>query len=110
MPCVPPGRKGTLFSLHIQLDNHQKDLKPCLSLYYYDKFITELEKNTIKDFNCVYGHSVPLIKFSKKEGLTGSQFLEVGCWERGGDFFQGGCSIYIKNELKSEIFNDKKSL
>ena len=29
-----------------------------------------------------------------------------------GDFFQegGGCSFYIKYELKSEIFNDKKSL
>ena len=26
------------------------------------------------------------------------------------DFFQGGCSFYIKNKLKSEIFNDKKSL
>ena len=32
-------------------------------------------------------------------GLTGSQFLE------GRDFFQeGGCSFYIKNKLKSEIF------
>ena len=31
--------------------------------------------------------------------LTGSQFLE------GRDFFQeGGCSFYIKNKLKSEIF------
>ena len=27
-----------------------------------------------------------------------------------GDFFQGGCSFYIKNKLKSEIFNDKKGL
>ena len=42
---VPPGRKGTLFFLHIQLNNHQKDLNPCLSLYYYGKFIAELEKN-----------------------------------------------------------------
>ena len=24
--------------------------------------------------------------------------------------FRGSCSFYIKNELKSEIFNDKKSL
>ena len=23
-------------------------------------------------------------------------------------FFQGGCSFFIKNKLKSEIFNDKK--
>ena len=37
-------------------------------------------------------------------GLTGSQFLE------GGDFFEGGggCSFYIKNKLKSQIFNNKK--
>ena len=34
-----------------------------------------------------------------------------GCWEREGDFFQGrSCSFYIKDKLKSEIFNDKKSL
>ena len=35
----------------------------------------------------------PPTKFSKKRGLTGSQFLDGGCWERGGDFFQGGCSF-----------------
>ena len=29
---------------------------------------------------------------------------------RGGDFFQGGFNFHIKNKLKSEIFNDKKSL
>ena len=54
----------------------------------------------------------PPTKFSKREGLTGPQLLEVGCWERGGDFFQGGggCSFHIKNKLKSEIFKDKKSL
>ena len=40
----------------------------------------------------------------KKGRLTGSQFLE------GHDFFQGDCSFYIKNKLKSETFNDKKSL
>ena len=41
-------------------------------------------------------------------GFTGSQSWEGGCCERGGDFFQGGCSFFIKNKLKSEIFNDKK--
>ena len=51
-------------------------------------------------------------QFSKMGGgdLTGPQFLEEGCWERGGDFFQGGCNFYIKNELRSEIFDNKKSL
>ena len=29
---------------------------------------------------------------------------------RGGNFFQGGYNFDIKNKLKSEIFNDKKSL
>ena len=45
-------------------------------------------------------------------GLTGSQFLERGCCERGGRLFPGewGCSFYVKNKLKSEIFNDEKSL
>ena len=43
-------------------------------------------------------------KFSKRGILTGPQLLE------GGDFFQGGCNFHIKNKLKSEIFNDKKSL
>ena len=46
----------------------------------------------------------------REEGLTGPQLLEGGCWERGGDFFQGGVQISHKNKLKSEIFNDKKSL
>ena len=34
----------------------------------------------------------PSTKFSKKGGvgLTGPQLLEVSCWERGDDFFQGG--------------------
>ena len=48
----------------------------------------------------------------KKGGLTGSQLSEGDGRERGGvTFFQGGCNFHIKiNKLKSEIFNDKKSL
>ena len=47
----------------------------------------------------------------KREGyLTGSPFLVEGCWERGGWPFSGGCIFYIKSKLKSEIFNDEKSL
>ena len=56
------------------------------------------------------GGVAPLTKFSKRVGLTRPQTLERGCWERGGDFFQGGCNFHIKNKLKSKIFNDKKSL
>ena len=49
------------------------------------------------------------IKFWKSGGLTGCQFAEGGSWEKAGYFFgEGGCSFYIKNKLKSEIFNDKK--
>ena len=34
---------------------------------------------------CSRGAGVePLSKFSKRGGLTGSQTLEGGCWERGG--------------------------
>ena len=54
-------------------------------------------------------------KFQKKGGgLTGSQFLERVGGKEGGDFFQGaggsgvGCSFYIKNKLKSQVFNDRK--
>ena len=48
-------------------------------------------------FNVIYLHSVhPLsvegskvsYQFFKKGGLTGSQFLEGGCWKRGGGFFE----------------------
>ena len=42
--------------------------------------------------------------------MTGSQLLEGAVGKEVGDFFHGGCSFYIKNNLKSAIFNDKKSL
>ena len=47
----------------------------------------------------------------KKGDLTGSQFLEGGCWkifEQGGGGW-GEHSFYIKNKLKSEILNEKKT-
>ena len=46
----------------------------------------------------------------KKGSLTGPQFLEGGYWDRQWSFSDGVGSFYIKNELKSEMFNDKKSL
>ena len=42
--------------------------------------------------------------------MAGSQFLKGVTGKEWGDFFQRGCSFYIKNKLKSEIYNDKKSL
>ena len=46
----------------------------------------------------IYLHSVHplspeglrLLPNFQKGGLTGSEFLEGGCWKRGGDFFEQG--------------------
>ena len=48
---------------------------------------------------------------SKKWGLDRISVFRGGCWERGVTF-SGGCvcSFSIKNKLKSEIFNNKKSV
>ena len=58
------------------------------------------------------GGSWALDQFFKKGagGLAGSQFLEGVAGKEERDFFQGGCNIYIKNNLKSQIFNYKKCL
>ena len=50
--------------------------------------------------------------FQKEGGLDKTSLLEGGCWERGGDFFQGegGLQFSLKNKLKSEIFNEKKKV
>ena len=49
-----------------------------------------------------------LPNFQKGGSLTGPQFLEGVCWERGGWLFSEGVKFFDKNKLKSEIFNDKK--
>ena len=62
------------------------------------------------------GRGEPPTKFSKKDGGVGGGkggadrilIFRGGYWERGGDLFQGGYSFYIKNKLKSQIFNEKK--
>ena len=41
-------------------------------------------------------------------GLTGSQFLEGGCWERGGDFFQG-VAVFTKKKIDMKYLTTKKS-
>ena len=59
----------------------------------------------------------PLTEFSKMgvEDLTGPQFLEGVVWKEGVTFFRGGRGgelqfLQKKKKIKSEIFNDKKSL
>ena len=41
-----PQEEKIHFFLQLQLHNYQKDLNPCLWLYYYSRIIAELEKNT----------------------------------------------------------------
>ena len=60
VPYYPLGKKrhnilpeGT--DVHIQQHIHQKDLNLFLTLYYYGKVYVELEKNTNKEFDYVYG-------------------------------------------------------
>ena len=53
----------------------------------------------------------PATKFSTRVGsLEGSLYLEGVARKEVGDLFQGVVVFYVKNKLKSEIFNVKKSL
>ena len=51
----------------------------------------------------------PPTKSLKRGGLTGPQLWEGVAGKEGVTFFRG-VAILQKNKLKSEIFNDKKSL
>ena len=52
----------------------------------------------------------PPTKFSKRGALTGPQLWKEVTGKEEGNFFQRGCNFYKKNQLKSKLFNDKKSL
>ena len=41
----------------------------------------------------------------KKGGLTGPQFLQGGCWERGGDFFQRGEMQFVEKKKQTKIWS-----
>ena len=41
----------------------------------------------------------------KKGGLTGPQFLQGGCWERGGDFFQRGEVQFVEKKKQTKIWS-----
>ena len=45
-----------------------------------------------------------------EKGLDRTSTFREGLVGKRGVFFQGGCNFYIKDKLKSKIFNDKKSL
>ena len=66
-------------------------------------------------FSAGEGEVEPPTKFSKRGeggGLTESQFLEGSLLgkQRWLILEGGGCSFYLKNKLKSEIFKDEKSM
>ena len=48
--------------------------------------------------------------FQKEGDLKGPQLLEGLMGKRGWPFSGGGCNFNKKDQLKPEIFNDKKSL
>ena len=66
------------------------------------------------NFYCSYCQCAPpllCVVGGRGGGGGGVNLLLKGCWERGSNLFRGrGCTFYIKNKLRSEIFNDKKSL
>ena len=49
---------------------------------------------------------------TKEGGLNRISILRGGCCERGGRLLSGewGCSFYVKNKQKSEVFNGKKKV
>ena len=61
--------------------------------------------------NMLQKHSVHPLPLSAVAGwLSLLQFLEGVAGKEGGNIFQWGCSFYIKNQLKSEMFKNKKNL
>ena len=56
------------------------------------------------------GGGEPPIYFSKGRLDRTAIFIGGVAGKEGGDFFRDNCNFYIKNKLKSEIFNDKKGL
>ena len=49
-----------------------------------------------------------LPNFQKGGGLDRTSVFRGDCWERGGDFFQGGFNFSTKNRLTSGMFHEKK--
>ena len=58
---VPSGRRGAFFFLRTQVytfsNTFIKNLNLYLPLYKHGKVVVELENNTNKEFNCIYGVS-----------------------------------------------------
>ena len=80
-------------------------LRPSQSVSKKTNYASDLSKLIVcipPSFCMGMGRMVePLTKFSKREGLTGSQFLEGGCWESGSEFFRG----FVVLTKKTKIWN-----
>ena len=65
--------------------------------YCYKNMIHSVHPPPPPPFLQEEGEVEPLTTFSKREGLTGSHFLQRGCWERGIDLFQGRGLQFLTN-------------
>ena len=110
--------KGAHHSAKFQTFDCSGELPPNL---YFDRLLSlkvykVSAKKSVEDLRLMIpkNHSVHLRAFNqifKKRGLgKTSTFREELLGKRGLAFFRGDCNFHIKNKLKSEIFNDKKSL
>ena len=52
-------------------------------------YVCYISENNSSETVREYGHS-------KMGGLDRTSAFRGGCWERGADFFQGGCNFHIK--------------
>ena len=67
-----------------------------MSLWLFQDFMNSVHPSPL--LSAGGGEVEPPTKFFKKEGLDGTSTFRGGCWQRG------------RGNLKSEIFNNKKSL
>ena len=91
--------------VHIYMHLFPKEAIQSCSGKQAQRFL-ELKNNT-----CNYhGNWVTYQIFKKRGAWQDLNFYKGLDGNEGGDLFQGGCSVYIKNKLKAEMFVDKKSL
>ena len=96
---------------------HEEEETNCSNWKWHINNSRNLSHNLIYNLNYHSVHTPPStgglnLQLNFQEGgLDRTSTFREGCWERGGDFFLGVVVQFShKNKLKSEIFNDKKSL